>query len=93
MLSTEDDGEPLLLTFSQSVTVRCTRAQQSVAEVVSRWTKPCSASFPLSNMADLARSTSQVIAENLLLWQQLLVLNRADKSALNPSDSNVTRTS
>ncbi len=52
---------------------------QSVAQLVSRWIKPCSTSHPLSTVADLARSKPQLIAENLLLRQQLIVLNRAVK--------------
>jgi transposase InsO family protein len=47
--------------------------------VVSRWTKPSSASLPLSTIADLARSKPQLIAENLLLRQQLVVLTRSVK--------------
>ncbi len=52
---------------------------QRVAQLVSHWTKPSSASLPLSAVADLARSKPQLIAENLLLRQQLVVLNRAAK--------------
>ncbi len=50
-----------------------------VAQVLSRWTRPSSASLPLRTLADLARSKPQLIAENLLLRQQLVVLNRAVK--------------
>ena len=52
---------------------------QSVVQVVSRWTKPRAASLPLSTIADLARSKPQLIAENLLLRQQLVVLTRSVK--------------
>jgi len=52
---------------------------QRGAQVVARWTKPSSASLPLSTVADLARSKPQLIAENLLLRQQLVVLNRSVK--------------
>ena len=55
------------------------RGRQRVAEVVSRGTKPSSTSLPLRTVADLARSKPQVIAENLLLRQQLVVLNRSVK--------------
>lgn len=48
-----------------------------VAQVLSRWTRPSSASLPLRTLADLARSKPQLIAENLLLRQQLVVLNRS----------------
>jgi putative transposase len=50
-----------------------------VAQVVSRWTKPSSTSIPLSTITDLARSKPQLIAENLLLRQQLVVVNRSVK--------------
>ena len=52
---------------------------QNVAGLVSRWTKPQSTFHPLSTVADLARTKPQLIAENLLLRQQLIVLNRAIK--------------
>ncbi len=55
------------------------RGLQRVAQVLSRWTEPSSASLPLSTVADLARSKPQLIAENLLLRQQLVVLNRSVK--------------
>ena len=51
---------------------------ESVAQLVSRWNKPCCTSHPLSTVADLARSKPQLIAENLLLRQHI-VLNRAVK--------------
>ena len=50
-----------------------------VAQVIARWTRPSSASLPLSTVADLARSKPQLIAANLLLRQQLVVLNRSVK--------------
>ncbi len=50
-----------------------------VAEAVSRWTKPSSNSPALGTIADLARSKPQLVAENLLLRHQLVVLNRSVK--------------
>ncbi len=52
---------------------------QAVGTAISRVTKPISQSPALSTAADLARSKPQLIAENLLLRQQLLVLNRSAK--------------
>ena len=55
------------------------RALRVVARVVSRWCKPLPAVPLVGTIANLARSKSQLVAENLLLRQQLLVLNRAGK--------------
>jgi transposase InsO family protein len=55
------------------------RAIQVVVRVYSRWCKPLPASPLVGTIADLARSKPQLIAENLLLRQQLLVLSRAGK--------------
>ncbi len=40
------------------------------------WTTPLTSTLPLGTLADLARSTSELIAENALLRQQLIVLKR-----------------
>lgn len=56
-----------------------TRALRVVARVISRWCKPLPASPLVGAIPDLARSKPQLIAENRLLRQQLLVLNRAGK--------------
>lgn len=55
------------------------RALRAVARVVSRWCRPLPAVPLVGTIADLARSKPQLVAENLLLRQQLLVLNRAGK--------------
>jgi putative transposase len=55
------------------------RALRVVARVVSRWCKPLPAVPLVGTIADLTRSKPQLVAENVLLRQQLLVLNRADK--------------
>jgi putative transposase len=55
------------------------RAKRLVARAFSRWCKPLPASPLVGTIADLARSKPQLVAENLLLRQQLLVLNRAGK--------------
>ena len=57
------------------------RAIQAVGRVFSRWCTPLPASPLVGTIADLARSKPQLVAENLLLRQQLLVLNRAAKRA------------
>jgi putative transposase len=55
------------------------RAIPVVARAFSRWRKPLPASPLLGTLADVARSKPQLVAENLLLRQQLLVLSRAGK--------------
>jgi putative transposase len=43
------------------------------------WTTPLTSSLPLGTLADLARSKSELIAENALLRQQLIILRRQVK--------------
>jgi len=43
------------------------------------WTKPLSSSLPLGTLSDLARSKSELVAENALLRQQLIILKRQVK--------------
>jgi putative transposase len=43
------------------------------------WTKPLGTSLPLTTLADLGRSKSELIAENALLRQQLIILKRQVK--------------
>jgi len=44
-----------------------------------RWTKPFRTSLPMATLADLARSKSELIAENALLRQPLIILKRQVK--------------
>ncbi len=53
------------------------RGLHVVRTAVSRWTKPIARPPAFGTLADLARSKPQLIAENLLLRQQLIVLNRS----------------
>jgi transposase InsO family protein len=54
---------------------------------ISRWTKPMSHSPALGTVADFARSKPQLVAENMLLRQQLVVLQRRVKRPrLTPID-------
>jgi putative transposase len=46
---------------------------------LTRWTKPLTSSLPLSTLADLSRSKSELVAENVLLRQQLIILRREVK--------------
>lgn len=55
------------------------RALRVVSRAYSRWCRPLPAAPLIGTLADLARSKPQLVAENLLLRQQLLVLNRAGK--------------
>ncbi len=55
------------------------RGLRKTRTIISRWTKPTFQSPVLSTIADLTRSTPQLVAENLLLRQHLIILNRAVK--------------
>ena len=55
------------------------RSLRMVAQAVSHWTQPAVDSAVLNTVTDLARSKPQLIAENLLLRQQLVVLTRSVK--------------
>ena len=44
-----------------------------------RWTKPLTSSLPLSTLTDLSRSKTELVAENVLLRQQLIFLSRQVK--------------
>ena len=55
------------------------RGVQDVSTAISRLTKPIARGPLLATVPDLARSKPQLIAENLLLRQQLIVLNRSVK--------------
>jgi putative transposase len=55
------------------------RARRAVARVFSRRCTPLAAAPLVGAIADLARSKPQLVAENLLLRQQRLVLNRAGR--------------
>jgi putative transposase len=46
---------------------------------LTRWTKPLTSSLPLAILTDLGRSKSELIAENALLRQQLIILQRQVK--------------
>ena len=55
------------------------RSLHIVRTAVSRWTKPFARPPAFGTLANLTRSKPQLIAENLLLRQQLIVLNRSVK--------------
>ena len=55
------------------------RGLQAISTAISRMTKPIAHGPALSTVADFARSKPQLLAENLLLRQQLIVLNRSVK--------------
>jgi putative transposase len=46
---------------------------------LTHWTKPLTSSLPLQTLADLSRSKSELVAENALLRQQLIILQRKVK--------------
>jgi len=52
---------------------------QKIGAIIARWTKPRSPAPALGIIGDLVRSKPQLVAENLLLRQQLLVLHRRVK--------------
>ncbi len=51
-----------------------------------RWTRPLKTSLLLGTLADLGRSKSELMAENVLLRQQLIILKRQVK---RPACTNV----
>ena len=51
----------------------------AIGKRFSAWTKPTTGSLVLGSLQDLARSKPQLVAENALLRQQLIVLNRTAK--------------
>ena len=51
----------------------------ALSSCFTRWTKPIRTSLPLATLTDLGKSKSQLIAENVLLRQQLIVLRRQVK--------------
>src|SRR4028118_1146962 len=55
------------------------RGLQAVSTVISHWTKRVMHHQALATAVDPARSKPQLLAENLLLRQQLIVLNRSAK--------------
>ena len=61
-----------VLPFAQHVIDR-------VGKAITRWSKPISHAPVLDAVMDLARSKPQLVAENVLLRQQLIVLNRLVK--------------
>ena len=52
---------------------------EALSSRLTRWTKPLMSSFLLGTLADLGRSNSELIAENALLRQQLIILQRQVK--------------
>jgi putative transposase len=65
-----------ILTFMKRLTGVCL---QSLQQRFVAWTKPDTTSLMLGTLTDLARSKSELVAENALLRQQLLILHRQVK--------------
>ncbi len=55
------------------------RGLRALSAAISRLTKPLPTFPAAGTLADLARNKSQLIAENMVLRQQLIVLNRSVK--------------
>jgi putative transposase len=74
------DGEAFcmagIVTHLRRLTNGCLHALSSR---IARWTKPFSSSLLLGTLADLGRSNAELVAENVLLRQQLLILKRQVK--------------
>ena len=68
-----------MLTILRRVQSILERGLQEAGTAISRLTKPISRSPACGIGRDFARSKSQLVAENLLLRQQLVVLNRSVK--------------
>ncbi len=65
--------------FLQRIQPIVKRGFEAIRTTISRLTKPITHGRALGTIADLARSKPQLVAENLLLRQQLIVLNRSVK--------------
>jgi putative transposase len=65
-----------VLTFLRRLKDDCLHA---LSRCLTHWTKPLTTSVPLSTLADLSRSKSELVAENALLRQQLIILRREVK--------------
>ena len=65
-----------ILTFIRQLTRFCL---QSFHHRYVAWTKPDTTSLMLGMLTDLARSKSELVAENALLRQQLIILRRQGK--------------
>ena len=65
-----------ILTFIKRLTGRCL---QSLHHRFVAWTEPDTASLLLGTLTDLARSKSELVAENALLRQQLIIIRRQVK--------------
>ena len=65
-----------ILTFIKRSTDLCL---QSLHHRFVAWTKPDTTSLLLGTLTDLARSKSELVAENALLRQQLIILRRQVK--------------
>ena len=65
-----------ILTFIKRLTGLCL---QSLHHRFVAWTKPATTSLMLGTLTDLARSKSELVAENALLRQQLIILRRQVK--------------
>jgi hypothetical protein len=62
-----------ILTFVTCLTHLCLR---SLHYRFVTWTKPDTNSLLLATLTDLSRSKSELVAENVLLRQQLIILRR-----------------
>jgi putative transposase len=65
-----------IVTFIKRLTSMCF---QSLQHRLVDWTKPSNPSLILRTLTDLARSKSELVAENALLRQQLIILSRQVK--------------
>jgi hypothetical protein len=65
-----------IVTYIKRLTHMCF---QSLHHRFVDWTKPSTTSLLLGTVTDLARSTSELVAENALLRQQLIILRRQVK--------------
>ncbi len=65
-----------ILTFIKRLTCFCL---QSLQHCFVNWTKPSNTSLLLGTVTDLARSKSELVAENAFLRQQLIILRRQVK--------------
>ena len=62
-----------------SILSSCGNLGRRAKQHLKQWTKPVTATLVTGTLSDITRSRTDLIAENLMLRQQLIVLNRQVK--------------
>jgi hypothetical protein len=62
-----------------SILTSCGNLRRRAKQYLKQWTKPVTATFATGALSDLARNRADLIAENVMLQQQLIVRKRQVK--------------